>query len=67
MSKGQIKDKLVEMAKRDVKNRVIHDNPYRCTSAEWIKLEQDYVSYASPDRKGIINRTLSGYGQKLSR
>ena len=65
LSEQGIKDKLLDMARREIASGVFSGNNYRSNSAEWLKLEKDYMSFASPDRKGIINNTLSGLAQNL--
>jgi hypothetical protein len=72
LSKGQsklseeaIKEKLLEIAKRDVANGVTHLNRFRNDSPEWQQLEKDYMSFASPDRKRIASNMLSNMSSRL--
>jgi len=60
-SDSVFKDKIMEMARRDVaagKNSR--------GSKEWIRLMDYYSSAVSPDRKGIVNSTVSSLGSKMN-
>jgi len=68
LSDDRFKDKIWEMAQRDVAaGRNSRFVPNGCTvgSDEWRSLLNDFISVASPDRIGIINNTLSGLAGRL--
>ncbi len=66
LSDSQIKDKIMEMERRDVARGINHATDSTRNTSEWLKLKQEYVSSVSPDRKGIINSMLAGYAKKFS-
>ncbi|MDR0197762.1 MAG: hypothetical protein LBI36_06045 [Oscillospiraceae bacterium] len=68
MSDLEIEQKLLELARKDVAagtNSKFITNGKKLRTDEWFKLSQDYISSASPDRKGIITNTLSKLADKM--
>lgn len=65
LSEKELINKIQELARKDAaagKNSRYAESFHgvRQPSAEWQKLKDDFVSFASPNRKGIIRNTLSG-------
>jgi len=68
MGDSEIEKKIMEMARRDVAagtNSKFAKSKRGSGTDEWFKLEQDYVSAVSPDRKGIITKSLSNLASKM--
>lgn len=68
LSSSQLEQKIMELARRDVaagKNSGF-GGKYGSGTDEWQKLRNDYISVASPDRKGIISNSLSSFASKMS-
>ena len=62
MSDEKIREKMVELAKKDVAaGRPFYDR----SSSEYNELMRDYVSAVSPDRQRIVNNSLSNLAGKL--
>jgi len=64
-SEQQIKDKLLDIARKNPNSGANRGYDYLDHNPDLQKLRKDYVSFAAPDRKTIINNKLSGLAQKL--
>lgn len=70
LSEKELLSKIRELARKDAAEGTDSQHAesfqgVRYGSAEWQKLRDDYVSFASPDRVGIIKNTLSGFAGKI--
>lgn len=71
LSEKELINKIQELARKDAaagKNSRYAESFHgvRQPSAEWRKLKDDFVSFASPNRKGIIRNTLSNLAGKVN-
>lgn len=70
LSEKELIGKITELARRDAaagtdSQHAVNFQGVRFGSAEWQKLRDDYASSVSPDRAGIIKKTLSGFAGKI--
>jgi len=69
LSETEFDKKLMDLARRDVaagrNSKFITPKGKTLRTDEWFKLSQDYISSASPDRKGLINKTMSSLAGRL--
>lgn len=68
LSNSQLEQRIMELARRDAaagKNSKF-SGKIGNGSDEWQRLMNDYISVASPDRKGIISNSLSNFASKMS-
>lgn len=71
ISEKELIKKIKELARRDAasgKNSQYAQNRSGIShaSAEWIKLREDYISFASPDRTKLIQKSLSNLSNQVS-
>ena len=70
LSDDEFKEKIMEMARRDVAaGRNYRFVPNGCSAGtdEYRALKNEFISAASPDRAGMINNMLSGLANRLGR
>jgi hypothetical protein len=68
LNDSEFEKRIMEMARRDVaagQNSKFTPNGKTDGTDEWYKLYKDYISAASPDRKGIITNTLTNFANRM--
>jgi hypothetical protein len=72
LSDAEFDKKIMDLARRDVaagtNSKFIESGrgtSRRSGSDEWRKLQDDYMSSVSPNRKGIVNNTLSKLAERM--
>ena len=68
LSESELERRIMELARRDAAagKNLKFGGKMGNGSPEWQQLQLDYISVASPDRKGIIANTLSNFANKLN-
>lgn len=73
LSEKELAEKIVKLAESDAAagkdsqyGSTVRGTDVRTGTAEWIKLREDFISLASPDRMGIVKNTLSRYANQMS-